>query len=61
MNCPNCAYDVSLPVSRKENVRSYHCPHCKLLFDTVEQLRSVAGRQAFQAAMYGILKENAWK
>ena len=59
MNCPNCQYDVSLPMGRREEdgstMRRYRCPKCGFLFDTLEVLRSLVEVQQFQMTLRDII------
>jgi len=40
-----------------EPVRRYRCPRCGFCWETIEQLRATAQKRAFQATMFGILKQ----
>ena len=66
MHCPNCNHLIYRPRTQSWDkdspVREYQCPHCNLVFETVEVLREAAQRQAFQASMWKITngkEENA--
>lgn len=57
MICPNCDYEHLRPHYYAHPERRYHCWNCGFRFSTVEQLQEVAQHQAFQAAMFSVLKE----
>lgn len=58
MNCPNCGYSGLRPMKQNDSVRRYHCWQCAYEFETVELIREVAQRQAFQATLWKLAGGN---
>lgn len=58
MTCPNCGREWLRPYKHEPPVRFYQCYECGFRFQSVELVRVVAERQAFQASMFKMLQES---